>query len=110
MKKRITSLFMAVLMLLTVVSATAAAADDGLAPHAVPCQYCRVGTIRTSHTTKRVGNSPIRYLSHTVNGYLYACPVWQTQISYTKACDNPSCGVRYGSWDEFGEVIDHAHG
>lgn len=49
MKKRITSLFLAVLMALAVVSTTAAAAvdDEGIMPLAEACPDCGRGYIRT---------------------------------------------------------------
>lgn len=49
MKKRITSLFLAVLMTVSVISATASAAtadDVGIMPCGLKCPYCMVGNIR----------------------------------------------------------------
>ena len=54
MKKRITSLFLAVLMAVSVIStsASAASADDGgIMPYGLKCPYCMVGNIRNVRVT-----------------------------------------------------------
>lgn len=109
MKKRTFSLLLAALMLLSASFTTAAAADDGIEPHYQPCLTCRDGVICTTSSTRQIGTSPIDYLEHSIAGYLYACPIYATQTTYTEACDNPSCGYIYGTWTEDGTKVVHKH-
>lgn len=109
MKKRTISLLLAALMLLSVGFTTAAAADEGITPRYQPCLVCREGVIRTRSSTRPIGNSPIDYLEHAIDDYLYACPIYATQTTYTEECDNPQCGYIYRTWTEDGTKVVHKH-
>lgn len=109
MKKRTISLFLTALMLLTLGFTVAAAAEDGIAPHSEACRFCDTGSIRTSSSTRQVGTSPISYTHHSVGGYLYACPIYATQTTYTEKCSNSKCGYIYSTWTEEGTKVEHNH-
>ncbi len=102
-------MILAVMMVLAVASTTAAAADSEIVPRYQPCIFCGEGAIRTTSTTKILGNTPISYQSCVVDGYLYSCPVWQTQTVYTTACTNRNCGAEYGTDITYGTVVKHVH-
>lgn len=109
MKKRTISLFFAVLMILSAGFSAANAAEDGISPHSEACRFCDTGSIRTTSSTKQIGTSPIDYLEHSVGGYLYACPIYATQTTYTEKCSNSKCGYIYRTWTEDGTKVVHNH-
>lgn len=87
MKKRITSLLLAVMMAFAVVSTTAAAAvteDDGIMPYGLICAECKIGNIRNRRVASvRQPDEDIEVLSCGCRNYKEVYKEeWQRQ------CDN----------------------
>ena len=40
-----------------------------------------------------------------MGGYLYACPIYATQTTYTEKCSNSKCGYIYRTWTEDGTKV-----
>lgn len=88
MKKRITSLFLAVLMALTVVSTTAAATgtdDEGIMPCYLVCPICGSGRI---YTEKFAPTGATRNRELTQCSTYYMCYKYQAEYYVRDVCTN----------------------
>lgn len=104
MKKRITSMVLAVLMVLSVISADVAFAtyeDEGIMPYTSVCGACRNGIVRPVILSRKNIN-PKRGLCPCWAKYpqdaKYNCIEYEVQTAYADRCE--SCGVTARTYTE----------